>query len=155
MKQRFCFRFLVGFLMLFSSISCLSVEKISEVLLIKGSPKSASLLSEDSGKLEGESLLVANQYKVRLESVALVKGKGNITKEVTVQLSASHIESVTGEEEIFVVLQKLDDGSLEVLYWGVPQNIICVPNDLMTNANLERSFNAFNRYDGFKCSSFK
>ncbi|MEW5251111.1 hypothetical protein [Microbulbifer discodermiae] len=153
MKQKNRFRLLVGFLLLFGSGFCLSAGKISQVFVIKGVPKTASLLPENSEELKEGSILISNQYSVRLDSVTLVKGKAKITNEVTVQLSASHVESVTGQKEIFAVVQQLDGESLKVLYWGVPQSIICVPNGLMINTNLERSFSAFERYDGSKCSS--
>ncbi|WP_444933718.1 hypothetical protein [Microbulbifer sp. JTAC008] len=153
MKYGNRFTLLVSFLLLFDSAFCLSAESTPEVFVITGVPKSASLLSEDSGELRESSILISNQYNVVLESVALVKGKAKIADEVTVKLSASHLESVTGQKEIFVAVQQLDDNSWKVLYWGVPQKVICIPVGLTISKDLERSFGAFERYDGSKCSS--
>ena len=123
-------------------------------VLILGNPQSVSLIKPLSGKEVSGGIAIGDVYKVTLDSVRSIRGELGGPSKMTVELTASHKESIKSNDEIFVLLEVKKGGNITSLYWGVPQKVVCIPEETLLNTELNSKLNSFKRYDGSKCTSY-
>lgn len=156
MKIDFFLKLFWGVLLAVISCHSWGGDRISaKLVLIIGSPSHVSLAKEMSGDAGGKSIEVSNLYDVVLTNIRAIKGKANFEDEINLKLVAGHSGSISLNKEIFALLELHGGEVLNVLYWGIPQTVVCVPELAIKNSNLEASFRSFNRYDGSSCSTFQ
>lgn len=85
--------------------------------LLTGSPVSARQLPARQGT-PGQ-IVLAEQYRVRLENVDVVYGEIDV-KRLTIDLQASQPTAITGNRRIFVLVEVRENGQYNALTWGCP-----------------------------------
>ncbi len=126
----------------------------AEHILVTGNPGSISFLREGQQTADPSEMVVGDIYSVRLRSLQLITGNIQLPKNLNIELTASHSSSIGSNKKIYVLLEVKGDEEYKALYWGVPQQIACVPKDLIEKANSQQAFRAFARYDGSQCVAF-
>ncbi len=118
--------------------------------LLTGSPVSARQLPARQGT-PGQVVL-AEQYRVRLENVDVVYGEIDV-KRLTIDLQASQPTAITGNRRIFVLVEVREDGQYTALTWGVPLSVICVDSAIVESSGIGGDFYEFEMAKGAKCTN--
>jgi hypothetical protein len=104
------------------------------------------------GADQAGNLILGNLYTVSLRSVRVVHGEFR-ARNVTLEITATERDSIPIGREIFVLVDAGATSSPRAVYWGVAQQVACVPNDLVTGTGIGGHFDGFTRYDGSRCTS--
>jgi len=107
----------------------------SEVSFIAGKVISITFKKELSSIDANDNLTMANLYIVKLGDVDVING-GFDGDDITLALTATHKSSIGRAGEIYVVLQKNENGSFDALYWGVPNKVACIPKEKIKELGL-------------------
>lgn len=91
-------------------------------------------------------------YTATLRSVRTLYGSFAAKETLKVDLTASHVESVTSHAEIYLYLEIDASDAVRVLYWGVPETIVCVPSELHPDQRLGPKFGGYESRNGALCS---
>ncbi|WP_143006763.1 hypothetical protein [Aquimonas voraii] len=118
--------------------------------LLTGSPVSARQLPARQGT-PGQ-IVLAEQYRVRLENVDVVYGEIDV-KRLTIDLQASQPTAITGNRRIFVLVEIRENGQYNALTWGVPLSVICVDSAIVESSGIGGDFYEFEMAKGAKCTN--
>ena len=86
------------------------------------------------------TLMIGGWYGTKLSSVRVVSGSLKAGKKLYVELIAADSGVVTRYKEIFVVVERVEDGTLRGRWWGSPTNLACVPIDVVKGTSLAERF---------------
>lgn len=131
-----------------------SSDSWANYALITAKPVSARSLSKSEPEESAGRIEMSSIYRVRLRDIDVVYGTLNQSS-LSVDLSASQARSITSNKQIFLLLKLLNGQVSEVLYWGVPTTIVCVPDRIVVERAIAGDFYEFDMLDGRKCTNAK
>ena len=126
-------------------------------VLIAAHSSQIALLRDLSGATKsGERIEVteAALLRVRLTSVKAVIGElppgvGSLDVEMT----ATQRAAIAAHKQIYVLLDLEVREHPRVVYWGVPEAMLCIPHKLLPGTAVEGQFGALHTYDNRDCAS--
>ncbi len=71
--------------------------------------------------------------------------------DLSVEITATHIESINGQDEIHVLFELQKDGSPKALYWGTPVKLACIPNNIVEKFGIKDDSSDLESFAESKC----
>lgn len=108
--------------------------------LVTAKPESVKFLSEHetSDSEEDKDFFYGSLFKVTLTELQVIYGSLD-AQELDVEITATHKEVLDNKKEIFALLDISGDGP-QVLYWGIPNIVACIPKQLTENRGISDNF---------------
>ena len=91
------------------------------------------------------SVMIGAWYGVNLNSVRVVDGDLKAGKKIYLELRATDSGVISRYKEIFVLVEKGEDGILRGKWWGSPTYAACVPENVIEGTPIA---NQFSKTDG-------
>ncbi len=131
------------FVMALANCAAIPSEKVDasndRIVLILGVPTKVELDGpiDTPPNTNGIDLPMGSLYRVRLDSIKSIHGQFDANS-LEVTIAATHDPGILKKKEIFIVLQ-IVSGESNVLHWGRPRMVACIPSNLVTEFELVNS----------------